>query len=465
MSVGVRGRRGRLTMRWRIAATVAVAVIGTTVGLTWAAYALDRSNSETKFIALAESNVRADATQAAAAARNTSRRHLQKVVIDIVRRRTGIGWRLEGDGVMGPGETCTADNYPALTAAVTPGIVSSDWVTLCNGGEWLGVATAPVRGVNLIEFYDYQPLRSQLSHLRDVLVVVDLVGLVLAIVLGGVVGTKIGRPLQQAAAAARRLGSGDLSARVSSAGGSELADLGHAFNDMAERLDVAMTELQVSHRQQRQFVADVSHELRTPLAAMLAAADGMSSDDPVIEDRAKVLLVGQTRRLTRLVDDLLEISHFDAGQAGLQVEQTPLDDLARDAATTVAPGEHVEITTTGDVVVEADPRRVHTILRNLIGNAVEHGKPPVAITIDGSDSEVIMTVTDAGPGIDPQLGAEVFRRFVRADRARGRRGGTVGSNGLGLAIADENARLHGGSLGLCAADPTAVVLRLPRHHG
>lgn len=298
---------------------------------------------------------------------------------------------------------------------------------------------------------------------RTVLIVADLIGVVLAVLLGWLVGFQIGRPISHAAQTAREFGAGDLSARMRESGRTELRDLAVAFNDMATRLQQALTDLQSAQEQQRQFVADVSHELRTPLAAMLAAADGMSSDDAVARGRAEELLVGQTRRLTRMVDDLLEISRFDARQARLELEEVQLDDLTGDVLHTVAPDAAVQTTAIGDVAAWVDARRVHAILRNMISNAVRHGKPPIDVLIDGRETaNIAITVADGGAGIDPELAPVIFRRFVRGDQSRSTPDGDGNTTGLGLAIADENARLHGGSITLSTNGQTAFTVRLPR---
>jgi two-component system sensor histidine kinase MtrB len=235
----------------------------------------------------------------------------------------------------------------------------------------------------------------------------------------------------------------------------ELAELGDAFNDMAGKL-------QRSQAQQRRFVADVAHELRTPLTAMLAAADGVSSADPDRRLHAQELLVGQTRRLTRIVDDLLEISRFDAGQARLELEPVDLSELAKDAAHTVAPEVSVHVSSVADPVASVDVRRFHTILRNLVGNAVQHGAAPVQVRIDGRGDDVSVTVADEGPGVPAELASTIFERFVRGDRAR-TNGDGQRSTGLGLAIAHENAALHGGSITLAGQRRTAFTVRIPRH--
>jgi len=281
-------------------------------------------------------------------------------------------------------------------------------------------------------------------------------GLVVALLIGALVGALVARPVASVAATARELGD-DLSARVPRSalrGAQEFAELGRAVNDMAARLEGALT-------QQRRFVADVAHELRTPLAAMLAAADATASEDPERRRRAEQLLVEQTRRLTRMVDDLLEISRFDAGQTELVVEPVDAERLVRDAVGLVAPDRPVQITAIGDPTAELDPSRVHAIVRNLVANAVHHGAAPIDVLVDGRQDDLAITVADGGPGVPDELAAVIFDRFVRGDSAR-RTDQRAATTGLGLAIARENAALHGGSLTLSTRGRTEFTLRLPR---
>ena len=312
----------------------------------------------------------------------------------------------------------------------------------------VGGLVAP--GVHLAEFYDFSPVQQQLSRLRTDLIRLGVLALVIAAGIGVFVATRVSRPVRRAAEAAQRLGEGELDTRIPEDGHSELTDLAVAFNQMARRLAETLGELQTAQAQQRRFVADVSHELRTPLAAMLAAGEALSSPDAGLRDRAAALLTEQTRRLSALVEELLEISRFDAGQAALELENVELEAVVADAVRTVAPERDVRTTRLGDVHVRCDARRVHTIVRNLVGNAVQHGGEPVDVVLDGQPDAVVLTVADSGPGIDPALVPVIFDRFVRADTARttGARASSdgpsrTGSTGLGLAIASRTPSCTG----------------------
>jgi two-component system sensor histidine kinase MtrB len=222
---------------------------------------------------------------------------------------------------------------------------------------------------------------------------------------------------------------------------------------MARRLGESIEELRRKDEQQRQFVADVAHDLRTPMAVLIAASDGLSGPD---RDRSAELIASQSRRLSALVEDLLEMSRFDAGAAEFRPEPVDLRELCVDVVEMVA--ADIPVRLVGDGVLVGDPRRLHTIVRNLVSNALHHGAPPITITIDGTvPSEVRVAVRDHGPGLPPALMPVVFDRFVRGDRSRRSEG-----SGLGLAIAYENAVLHGGRIDVASPGGAEFTLVVPR---
>lgn len=298
------------------------------------------------------------------------------------------------------------------------------------------------------------------GRLHRLVVWIGLISFAFAIAVGFAAAAAITRPIRRTTAAARRFGAGELDVRLPARGKTELADLGNAFNAMAAQLSDTMRDLHESQTLQQRFVADVSHELRTPLAAMIAADEGLDSVDEQARRRSIELVRGQTRRLGKLVDDLLEMSRFDAGQTSIDHERVDLAALAADVVHTVAPGENVRITRLGDTTAEVDVRRIHTVLRNLVANAFQHGQPPVDVVVDGRDLDAVtVSVADDGPGVPSDIVPTIFDRFVRADEARTSQGA---HSGLGLAIALENARLHGATLALSPTGRTAFTLHLPR---
>jgi two-component system, OmpR family, sensor histidine kinase MtrB len=255
-------------------------------------------------------------------------------------------------------------------------------------------------------------------------------------------------PVRRLAQAAQRMSGGDLSARVQLSGRDELARLVTSFNAMAATLEGKITELQQMEARARQFAGDVSHELRTPLTAMTAVTGVLGENAGLTGDAAAA--AGLVRReilhLNRLVDDLIEISRFDAGTAQLVTDQT-------DIATAIgrclrARGwDNVYTSAPVGMTIGVDRRRFDVIVSNLVGNALRHGGAPVTVTAglqpEGRGGrDLAVAVRDHGPGLPQTAIPHLFDRFYKADTARARSEGS----GLGLAIAWENARLHGGHI-------------------
>ncbi len=256
------------------------------------------------------------------------------------------------------------------------------------------------------------------------------------------------RPVRALRHATRSIAEGRLDTRLAVNGSDELADLSHTFNETAAALEESVAELRGMEARARRFAADVSHELRTPLAAMAAVTDVLDEDaarlDPDTATAVR-LISEETVKLARLVDDLMEISRFDAGAAVLHLDEIDLaESLRRTLADRAWAGlVDADLPPPDAVRGRVDPRRLDVVVANLVGNALRHGARPVRLRLraDGERSAVI-EVLDSGPGIPEDVLPHVFERFYKSDTARTR---TEGS-GLGLAITAENVRVHGGSV-------------------
>jgi two-component system sensor histidine kinase MtrB len=282
------------------------------------------------------------------------------------------------------------------------------------------------------------------------------------------------RPVAGAARVAERLAGGDFTERLEIRGEDEFARLGAAFNEMADALQGHIEELEELSRVQQRFVADVSHELRTPLATIRLAGEVIHAargDFPAAVARSAELLVTQIERFDALLADLLEISRFDARAAALDVEPSDLVAVVSRVAGELMPlaeSRHTRLALhVPDTQVRAtlDTRRIERIVRNLVGNAIEHAEGEgVDIYVAGSEASVALVVRDHGAGMQPDQVARVFDRFWRGDPARAR---TTGGTGLGLAIAQEDARLHGGMVDAWGAPGRGASFRLvlPRKPG
>ncbi|SER84494.1 two-component system, OmpR family, sensor histidine kinase MtrB [Lentzea xinjiangensis] len=279
------------------------------------------------------------------------------------------------------------------------------------------------------------------------------VSLVLPLALGLALLTARGvlRPVRRLGAAARALGSGRLDTRVDDRGSDELADLARTFNRAAEQLEATQAA-------SRRFVADVSHELRTPLTAMSAVTAVLDEDAGSLPEDTAVaarLVSAETRKLTRLVNDLMEISRFDEGRNVLELDDWDIGTAVRDTLAARGWTSAVDAELPEGVVGRVDRRRLDVVVANLVGNALKHGGAPVRVAVRPDAIEV----SDSGPGIPPDALPHIFDRFYKADTARSRSEGS----GLGLAIAWENARLHGGTITAANAPSGGAVftLRLP----
>ncbi|GAA3587819.1 HAMP domain-containing sensor histidine kinase [Nonomuraea rosea] len=278
------------------------------------------------------------------------------------------------------------------------------------------------------------------------------------------------RPVRRLRAAAEQVAGGSLDTRVRVTGDDELADLGRTFNTMAATLQSDAAALRAMEARARRFAADVSHELRTPLAAMSAVTEVLDADAgsgrlAPLTAEALHLVSDETRKLTRLVEDLIEVSRFDAGAAVLHLDEVDLGELIAKTLALRHWHDRVRTEVPPGLRARLDPRRVDVVLANLVGNALRHGGPAASVLIQvrAEAGEIVITVSDDGPGIPAGLLPHVFDRFTKADAARTR---TEGS-GLGLAIAAENARLHGGTLTAAGAPGGGAVLTLtlPRAEG
>jgi two-component system sensor histidine kinase MtrB len=215
---------------------------------------------------------------------------------------------------------------------------------------------------------------------------------------------------------------------------------------MASALEDKVGELEQMEARARQFAGDVSHELRTPLTAMTAVVGILHEHPGLTGDAATAarLVSQEVQHLNRLVEDLIEISRFDAGTAQLVSDET---DVANAVGQCLRARGWFDVCTDvpAGLTAPLDRRRFDVVLANLVGNAVRHGGPPVTVKAgiqpDGrGGGQLAVEVRDHGHGLPPAAIPYVFDRFYKADTARARSGGS----GLGLAIAWENARLHGG---------------------
>ncbi len=285
------------------------------------------------------------------------------------------------------------------------------------------------------------------------------------------------RPLERMAGTARAVaelplhsGEVDLGVRVPERDTdtrTEVGQVGAALNQMLGHVSNALVARQASETRVRRFVADASHELRTPLSAIRGYAElaGRSGDDPAAVTHALRRVESESQRMTSLVDDLLLLARLDSGRP-LADEPVDLTLLALDAvsdARVAGPEHRWRLDLPEDPVsVRGDGARLHQVLGNLLANARTH--TPVGTTVvtqlRAEPDAVVMTVSDNGEGISPELQSEIFGRFVRGDGSRSR---AAGSTGLGLAIVAAVTGAHHGTVTVQSRPGSTVfTVRLPR---
>ncbi|WP_189233440.1 sensor histidine kinase [Streptomyces flaveolus] len=276
--------------------------------------------------------------------------------------------------------------------------------------------------------------------------------LALAVVLALLAARGVLRPVRELRRATRSIAEGRLDTRLAVQGTDELADLSRTFNETAEALEGSVAELRRMEAGARRFAADVSHELRTPLAAMTAVTDVLDEDAAGLDDdtaTAVRLISEETTKLAGLVNDLMEISRFDAGAADLHLDDIDLAESVRRTLATRGWTDTVEtgLPEPGTLRGRVDPRRLDVVVANLVANALRHGRPPVHLRLYArhdpeAGGQAVVEVRDSGDGIPDSVLPHVFDRFYKSDSARVRSEGS----GLGLAITTENVRLHGGTV-------------------
>jgi signal transduction histidine kinase len=257
------------------------------------------------------------------------------------------------------------------------------------------------------------------------------------------------RPMRDMAESAAKIGQGAFDQRIEVQGDDEFALLGAKFNDMAESLGVsfagqraAYAELEKSYERQKRFVADASHELRTPLTRLQLATSAALEDPSSDARRALKTADDSARAMARLIGQLLDLARADSGELKPKLEDVDLRALTADVVDGfAAPEGKITLSLPEHAAnVRVDRGQIERALINLLDNALRHGKDsPVRVTVE--DDAVV--VEDSGEGISPSHLPRVKERFYRVDPSRTR---DSGGSGLGLSIADEIMRAHGGRL-------------------
>ncbi len=345
-----------------------------------------------------------------------------------------------------------------MRSRIDRGEIAYGWLDVA-GQPSLVVGGRPAGGGPVFYFVrDVSGINQAIDQLRLALAVGALVLLVLALVIARRVARSILAPVEEAGQVAERIERGDLSARVPVTSRDEFGTWAERFNRMTGVLADTIRRLEAAQHQNRRFVADVSHELRTPLAALVAEAsivgdhlEGM----PPESRRAAELLVADVGRMRALVEELMELSRFDASAEEVALEPVDLVRLVGAVIAARQPTARFD-PPAPSVIVDTDPRRLERILGNFLDNAREHaGAADVTVDLEVGAEDVVLAVSDRGPGVPEDRLERIFDRFTKLDPSR-----SGGSSGLGLAIAAEHAALLGGYLQAMNRDDGGLRLEL-----
>jgi two-component system OmpR family sensor kinase/two-component system sensor histidine kinase BaeS len=275
------------------------------------------------------------------------------------------------------------------------------------------------------------------------------IAILLALVLGIFLARRLTRPLFQLNRATQAVAAGDLSQRVTVTTHDEVGELADHFNDMTAALETAEI-------QRQQLLADTAHDLRTPISIMQSHLEAMLDGVFPTTPENLGIVYEETLRLGRLVGDVRTLSLVEAGQLPLDKQEINLTDLVTQAAASFDPlaeADDIQLVTRLQATpnILADPTRIHQVLANLIANALRYApqgsqKPAtVSLSVAAADGQVMVRISDNGPGLTAKQQASVFDRFWRSDAARSRE---RGGSGLGLAIAKGIVFAHDGTIGV-----------------
>ena len=330
----------------------------------------------------------------------------------------------------------------------------------------LRIQSVKVKGGSLVAGTSLSQVAKTIDQV-EVIVTFGSIAVVLLIGLGVFVVLRRGlRPIEAMARQADRISGGALTDRVTPQNpGSEVGRLGAALNGMLARIEADVHEREASQQQMRQFFADASHELRTPLASLRANAElyqqgALGSTDEVDEVMARI--AAETRRMGRLVDDMLRLARLGQhpGQSQEPVDLTAVITGCADRVRVADPARTWQVQIADGLATVGDEELLRRAIDNLLMNVLVHTPGEAVGTICASevDDRVTIGVSDDGPGVPPDQLRHIFERFYRAGGRTGRPGA-----GLGLAIAAETASAHGGTAQAAAVSPHGlrITLALP----
>lgn len=360
-------------------------------------------------------------------------------------------------GYAAPPELARIANQ-ALEQGQATAIFSFREVTLVAAAVPVRFAATRPGGVVLL-FQPAQDLDPAIRQLTRSLLTYTLIGSVAAVLLAALLGRMIVRRLTQVRTAAAALAEGDLSRRVPAEGSDELADLARSFNHMAGRLEQLVSGLRTSEELRRELMAAIAHELRTPVTSIRGFAEALQDGmvPPEKQPHYFDIIAGESARLSRLIQDLFDLAKLEAGQLEFRMQAIDLPAWLERFAAGVRPrveGAGLRLETAlspaaRGLRITGDQDRLEQVLHNLVENAIRFSPPGGTIRLELTSAAaeagaVAISVSDQGPGVQPEEQARIWERFYQGRDRSARPGGA----GLGLAIVRSIVEAHGGRVGL-----------------
>ncbi len=292
---------------------------------------------------------------------------------------------------------------------------------------------------------------------------VGFLAVVIAWVAGRAISRRAVRPLADVSGAMRAIAEGDFTPKLLLESDSGLHDLTHAYNEVAQRLNVASLERRRQEAEMRQFIADAGHELRTPLTIFMGYLDALRSG--VVEDSAAVrrvqdTMLDESRKMRAIIEKLILLARLEreGEPARDRIDVGSVAARAVDALRPIA-GERIRLHSEANATVTGDDSELYEALKNVIENAVRYApESAVDVRVARDDGQAIVEIADRGPGMSPLDGEHAFDRFYRGTSRP-----EVEGSGLGLAIAKRAVERMAGSISLQsgASEGTRVTMRLP----
>ena len=363
----------------------------------------------------------------------------------------------------------------AITRNILTAIEGSEGYAADSGDDYMDVAL-PIRGEGgsyIVYIIDNKETVTSLNaEIFNIIIEAMAIGLLIAILLSLLLAKTMVTPIQSLTKAAEKVAAGDFSESVENDAKDEIGVLTRTFNDMAGQLESNIEDLKNAEQMRKEFVANVSHELRTPVTSIRSYAetlcDAAKNMDAATEQRFLEVIMRESDRMTKIVQDLLTLSKFDAGSIDFDFQTFSFEKSVRDvynAQILEAQKHHHNfgLTFEGELPeIRGDRARIEQVLINMLSNAIKYTPDGgrIRVTAGAKGDAVWCTVRDNGIGIPKGDQDRVFERFYRVDKARSRESG---GTGLGLSIAYEIVQRHDGTMKLLSqkGKGTSITVTLP----